>query len=146
MPAVALRVLACLLALAAAPAHADLYRWIDAETGSVKLANSPPPWYETGSGPAVERIPFSAPAPAGRSAAPGKPAAQAPAAALETRWRNLLEILGSLPRQMDANAMSDTVKQQIQTFQALGAELDRVDPAGRERRAAEQLAVMQKMK
>src|SRR6185295_10879925 len=28
-----------------APAAADLYRWIDPETGSVKFSSYPPPWY-----------------------------------------------------------------------------------------------------
>ena len=27
------------------PAAADLYRWIDPETGSVKFSSYPPPWY-----------------------------------------------------------------------------------------------------
>jgi hypothetical protein len=142
----ALRTFIGMMALVAAPAYADLYRWIDPETGSVKLASSPPPWYDTGSGPAVERIAFGAPAPASRVAAPENPAAQDPTAPLEARWRSLLQVLGTLPRQMDANSMTDTVRQQVESFQALSAELDRVDPAGRERRAAEQLAVMQKMK
>jgi hypothetical protein len=35
------RALALLLALAA-PAHADLYRWVDPHSGSVKLSNLPP--------------------------------------------------------------------------------------------------------
>jgi hypothetical protein len=35
------RALALLLALAA-PAHADLYRWVDPDTGSVKFSNLPP--------------------------------------------------------------------------------------------------------
>ena len=29
----------------AAPAAADLYRWVDPETGSVKFSSYPPPWY-----------------------------------------------------------------------------------------------------
>jgi len=52
-------------------AHADLYRWVDPETGSVKLSNSPPPWYDTPNGPKVERVPYAPPAP--------KPAADAAA-------------------------------------------------------------------
>ena len=27
------------------PAAADLYRWVDPETGSVKFSSYPPPWY-----------------------------------------------------------------------------------------------------
>ncbi|HEY8067461.1 MAG TPA: DUF4124 domain-containing protein [Burkholderiales bacterium] len=43
---------AVLLLLHAAPAAADLYRWIDPETGSVKFSSYPPPWYGD---PAAER-------------------------------------------------------------------------------------------
>ncbi|HET9349724.1 MAG TPA: hypothetical protein VFO02_00180 [Burkholderiales bacterium] len=74
-------------------ATADLYRWIDPESGSVKYSSYPPPWYgdearEKGA-PKVEHIPPRGP---GASAqpepvlgaptkppAPPKPGAQAPA-------------------------------------------------------------------
>ena len=36
---------AMLLCLWANPAAADLYRWVDPETGSVKFSSYPPPWY-----------------------------------------------------------------------------------------------------
>lgn len=39
-PALAAAVLAW-----AGAAAADLYRWVDPETGSVKFSNYPPPWY-----------------------------------------------------------------------------------------------------
>lgn len=68
-----------------ATATADLYRWVDPETGSVKFSSYPPPWYgdearEKGA-PKVEHIPArSAPradAPAqDPSGAPLKPPAQ----------------------------------------------------------------------
>ena len=42
-------------------AHADLYRWVDPETGSVKFSSYPPPWYGDEAmqrrAPKVERIP-----------------------------------------------------------------------------------------
>lgn len=41
-----------LLFLRAGPAAADLYRWIDPETGSIKYSSYPPPWYGD---PAAER-------------------------------------------------------------------------------------------
>ena len=44
-----------------AAAQADLFRWIDPETGSVKISNTPPPWYERSGGPAVERVPYQGP-------------------------------------------------------------------------------------
>jgi hypothetical protein len=37
--------LAVLLLVRADPAIADLYRWVDPETGSVKFSSYPPPWY-----------------------------------------------------------------------------------------------------
>ena len=58
------------------PAAADLYRWVDPETGSVKFSSYPPPWYDDPAqarrAPKVEHIP------AGRDAVakpetPGKP-------------------------------------------------------------------------
>jgi hypothetical protein len=36
----------CLILLfRAGPAAADLYRWVDPESGSVKFSSYPPPWY-----------------------------------------------------------------------------------------------------
>ena len=60
-------------------AAADLYRWVDPQSGSVKFSSAPPPWYETERGPKVERIPYQGPAagPAARPAAAEKPAAGA---------------------------------------------------------------------
>jgi len=54
-------------------AAADLYRWIDPQSGSVKFSSAPPPWYETERGPKVERIPYQGPA--ARAAGAEKPAA-----------------------------------------------------------------------
>ena len=43
------------------PALADLYRWVDPETGSVKFSSYPPPWYGDEKAekraPKVEHIP-----------------------------------------------------------------------------------------
>jgi len=49
---------AVLLAVAAPAADAQLYRWRDPETGSVKLSSIPPPWYGRGvsNGPHVDMI------------------------------------------------------------------------------------------
>jgi len=138
-----MRALAFVLLAAALPAHADLYRWIDPESGSPKFSSSPPPWYETGSGPAVERIPSARPA-AGRTATPEKPAAPLQANALEAQWRAVLLEIARLPPQADPN--NESVRQQLSAYQSLTEELDRVDPAGRGRRAAEQLSILQKAK
>jgi hypothetical protein len=64
---------AVLVSLWIAPALADLYRWVDPETGTVKFSSYPPPWFNDaasqGRAPKVEVI---------------RPSRQAPAFAPET--------------------------------------------------------------
>jgi hypothetical protein len=54
-------------ALFSGPAAADLYRWVDPATGSVKFSNYPPPWYgdpeKERRAPKVEVIPDRSSAP-----------------------------------------------------------------------------------
>ena len=126
---------AVLLTLTAGAAHADLYRWIDPQTGSVKYSSVPPPSSQAG----VQVIPYRA------GPAPAKPEAPAPAAAgpgnpaLELRWRELLaEISAAVPG-------SPTLQQRLPDLAAVASELDRVDPAGSARRQAEAQAVLQRL-
>jgi hypothetical protein len=66
--------------LAAPGAQAQLYRWVDPQTGSVKFSNAPPAWVrEERTGPAVEMIPSPRAQPA-KPEAPPKPSAAKPAA------------------------------------------------------------------
>jgi hypothetical protein len=55
------RALLLVAGLAAVPAHADLYRWIDPQSGSVKYSSVAPPWYgdagRQARAPAVEVLP-----------------------------------------------------------------------------------------
>lgn len=85
---------AAMLACAAqysGPAAADLYRWVDPETGSIKFSNYPPPWYGD---PATERrapkveviparssAPSSGPKPEADAVPKPKPAAKSESAA-----------------------------------------------------------------
>jgi hypothetical protein len=98
-------------------AHADLYRWVDPETGSVKLSSAPPPWYERGGGPQVEVIPYAGPG--------AKPAAGS-AGLSQARWRELLLAVSLQP-----------TREGLQALATLGTELDRVDPAGAAQRKSE---------
>ena len=70
-------------------AAADLYRWVDPETGSVKFSSYPPPWYgdaqQERRAPKVQLIPAGQPASAAEPAAPENPAAARPAAEAEGR-------------------------------------------------------------
>jgi len=119
-----------MLVLSAA-AHADLYRWLDPGSGSVKFSNTPPPWYESGSGPQVERIPDASP---GARPAAADSAAPDPVAVLQARWRELLLSLASQPTPEGAQALI-----------ALTAQLDRADPAGARRRQQEVASVLAKV-
>ena len=77
----------CLLIVAmtawAGAAGADLYRWVDPETGSGKFSSYPPPWYGDEAlqrrSPRVEHIPAGPEAPAPSAGAVAAPAAARPA-------------------------------------------------------------------
>ena len=139
--------LAWLLVVLPLSAHADLYRWIDPATGSVKLSSQPPS--DPGIEPEVVR--YNAPTPpkpAGAKPVPPKPAAAAPnvsgpVAELEAHWRSLAAQLMALPPE-ELKSGSDRVRQQTQALEAARAELDRLDPGGTSRRSAEMLAMTQR--
>ena len=118
-------------------AHADLYRWIDPASGSVKFSSQPP------SDPRIEPevVRYKAPPPAPPKPAPARPASSS--ADLEARWRLLAAELAAIPPQ-ELNTGSDRVRQQVQALEAARVELDRADPGGVPRRNAELLAILQR--
>lgn len=131
------------LGCVALPAHADLYRWVDPETGSVKLSSLPP------SDPTVgaELVPYKSPALPKPPAAPAvaKPAATASLPALQLRWTELMTQLTGLTPQ-DFNRGSDGLKQHMEAYEAVRAELDRMDPAGAARRNAESTSIFDRLR
>jgi hypothetical protein len=124
------RTLILLLLFAAPAAHAQLYRWVDPETGSVKFSNLPP----AVSQPGVEVVPYRGPG------APGSP--KHGIAELESRWRALLAELGT---GQDLARGGQGLQQQLQAYEAVRSELDRLDPAGAARRRAESASVIQRL-
>jgi hypothetical protein len=118
------RALALALVLAA-PAHADLYRWVDPDSGSVKFSTLPP------ADPRLpaEVVPYRAPRRA--TAAPADSAA-----ALEQRWRAMVLQLASRSPQ-DMSRDRGALRAELEAYESLRAQLDRLDPAGASRRAAE---------
>ena len=127
-----------LLLFASFAARAELYRWVDRESGSVKYSNTPPPWYgdpdkERGA-PAVEVLRYRAPGkpPAADAASP----ASRQTAALEARRAELLKFFSSLPPTTDLT--NPAIRQQVQAYLVVSTELDRLDPAGAARRRAQQ--------
>jgi hypothetical protein len=121
----------------ALPAKAELYRWVDRESGSVKYSNTPPPWYgdpdkERGA-PAVEVLRYRAPGkpPAADAASP----ASRQTASLEARRAELLKFFSALPPTTDL--ANPAIREQVQSYLVVSAELDRLDPAGASRRRAQ---------
>ena len=119
----------------AVTAKGELYRWIDPDTGSVKYSTIPP--YD----PRInaEVVPFratAAPAAAPASAAVAVPAQSGAVAALEARWSDLLRQLSGLTPQ-DFSRAGSGVMQQLEAYGTLTAELDRLDPAGSQRRRSQ---------
>ena len=144
-----MRILLLLATLTAVPAHADLYRWVDPQTGSVKFSSYPPPWFGNQArelhAPATEVIVYQAPgAPA---APPAKPSATASMlSALESRLAGLRQFFATLPSNADFSRAGSGIQQQIEAYQALSAELDRLDPAGAARRRAQEVGVMETLR
>lgn len=120
-----MRLLLVPLLAASTLAHADLYRWVDPASGSVKLSNTPPPWYERGGGPQVERLPYAEPA----ARVPDNPSATPRA-----RWLDMLRAVTLEP-----------TRERFEALQALRQELDRLDAAGAAARRAEQVEVARKL-
>jgi hypothetical protein len=132
-----------LLLFIALPAHADLYRWIDPASGSVKLSNLPPSDQRIN----AELVPFRNPA----ALAPKTPAAVKPVpamgaiSALEARWSELLtQLTGATPQ--DVSRSSSGWRQQVEAYEAVRVELDRLDPAGAARRRAESGSLLERLR
>jgi hypothetical protein len=137
--------LLALLFCVALPAHADLYRWIDPESGSVKLSTQPP----TDPGINAELVLFRHPAAPPPQAATGTTAKPRPAAnalaALEARWSELLgQITGAKPQ--DLSRSGQGWQQHVEAYEAVRTELDRLDPAGAVRRRNEASTILERLK
>lgn len=130
------------LLLTALPARADLYRWIDPETGAIKYSSYPPPWAGDAErerrSPPVEVLRYT---PRGAARTPESDKAIAP---LENRRRRLLQELLALPARQDRGP--DEIQRQVQGYQLLADELDRLDPRGAAARKAEDYEVMEKLR
>jgi hypothetical protein len=145
-----MRLVLMIACLAVLPAHADLYRWVDPQTGSVKFSSYPPPWFGDQAlelnAPATEVIAYQAPG-AARPAAPVQPSAAASVlAALETRLAGLTQFFSALPSNQDFSRAGTGIQQQLEAYQALRAELDRLDPAGAARRRTQEAGVMETLR
>jgi hypothetical protein len=122
---------------------ADLYRWVDPETGSVKFSSYPPPWFGDAElemrAPKVEHIPERAP---GAASEPGATPA-GPLEALEERRKRVMQQIATLPA--DPQRAGAGLKQHLDAYAAVIAEMDRLDPKGADRRRAEAQPLLDRM-
>ena len=136
-------------------AAADLYRWVDPESGSVKFSSYPPPWYseeiQQRGMPKVERIASRSDAPARRDepekARPtgiGQELSKA-LEVLEEKRKALMASFGSLPKGEDFSRAGEGLRQQVEAYDAISAELDRMDPKGAARRKAAAQPLMERI-
>lgn len=124
------KVVAVLLLLCAPlAARADLYRSVDPETGSVKFSSFPP------AGGNAQLLPYRG---------PGVPVPDVQS--LEERRRALQQSLILAPAEPRGAGAGDALRQQAEAYQGISAELDRIDPAGAERRRAEDAGMLEKMR
>ena len=138
-----------LLSVFGSSAAADLYRWVDPETGSVKFSSYPPPWY--GDPEKERRAPKVVHIPAGQATPPQNPEAGKPQdtattlEALATLRKSLLKSFSALPPREDFNRAGAGLQQQLDSYKAVAAELDRLDPKGAAARKAESQPLLDKL-
>ena len=146
-----MRALLSIAILVATPAYADLYRWVDPQTGSVKFSSYPPPWFGQPalelSAPATEVVVYRPPGAPKPAAEPAKPSVAASVlAALETRLAGLTQFFSALPSNTDFSRAGAGIQQQLEAYQAVAAELDRLDPAGAARRRQQEVGFMETLR
>jgi hypothetical protein len=131
-------------------AHADLYRWVDPETGSVKYSSYPPPWYgdeaKQRRAPKVERIPAGTDPTARTDAAAGGPQdAARNFEVLEAQRKAMLQQMPAIAERGGSVRGVPALQKQLEVFGAVSEQLDKLNPEGAAARRAEAEAVLQKL-
>jgi hypothetical protein len=136
----------------AAPAAADLYRWVDPETGSVKFSSYPPPWYgdeaQQRRAPKVEHIPARSNPVLPLDPADGRPRDSGPPEggqqALEAQRKAMLQQIAESAAR-GGPERGQGMQKQLEAFADLTARLDKINPEGAAARRTEAEALLQKM-
>jgi hypothetical protein len=145
-----LRFLLLIFLLAGRVAHADLYRWLDPDTGSVKYSSYPPPWYGDEArqrrAPQVERIPAgSDPAKRPEAEAGSVPDRARSLEVLEAQRKAMLQQIPATAERGGSERGVPVLQRQLEAFGAVSAQLDKLNPEGAAARRAEAEAVLQKL-
>jgi len=134
-----------LLGLWANQAAADLYRWVDPESGSVKFSSYPPPWFGDAAkqrrAPKVEVIPARHDAGMSSEAASAALESTRSLAALEVQRKQLMEQLSKPGGERGSQA----VQKQLEAYSALSEQMEKLDPAGATLRRAEVQVLIEKI-
>jgi len=131
-------------------AHADLYRWVDPESGSVKYSSYPPPWYgdeaKERRAPKVERIPTGRDAPV-RSDAVASSAQDAARSyeVLEAQRKAMLQQMPQVAARGGSDRGMPALQRHLEVFAQLSEQLDKLNPEGAAARRAEAEAVLQRL-
>jgi Domain of unknown function (DUF4124) len=140
-------VVASAILLFAVPAAADLYRWVDPETGSTKFSSYPPPWYgdpaKQRRAPRVEVIPAGKGSTAVVEESDGAPVVDS-LQELASRRKTMLQQLSVLSAQTGPER-GQALAKQLEGFAALTDQMDKLDPKGAAARNAETQAVVEKI-
>jgi hypothetical protein len=131
-------------------AHADLYRWVDPDTGSVKYSSYPPPWYGDEAmqrrAPKVERIPTGRDSPARPEAAAGGTQDTARSyEVLEAQRKAMLQQMPAIAARGGSERGVPALQKQLEAFAALSEQIDKLNPEGAAARRVEAEAVLQKL-
>jgi hypothetical protein len=130
----------------------------DLEKRSPKVERIPSrqraPAAEPAAAPAAQAMVESKPAPAVPGAPPPPPGMGGPAgglvssllAPLEAQRKRLLELFSSLPSKSDFDRAGQGLQQQLEAYEAVAAELDRIDPKGAEARRADSRTLIERLR
>ena len=134
------------LLLRAGPAAADLYRWIDPESGSIKYSSYPPPWY--GDAAAERRAPKVEVIPARETATKPGPVDKTKEGSramdsMETQRKAMLQQLSVLAAQ--GGDGGPALKRQLENYAALAGQMDKLNPEGAAARRGELQIVLEKI-
>ena len=133
--------------LRAGPAAADLYRWVDPETGSVKFSSYPPPWYDdpekSRRAPKVEHIPAGLD-PTAKPAGARTGESGRRLEILEAQRKAILLQLPKLAAESGSEPGAQALKRQMEVYATLTDQMDKLDPEGAAARRAEMQAQLDK--
>jgi hypothetical protein len=133
----------------AGPAAADLYRWVDPETGSVKFSSYPPPWYDDPAqarrAPKVEHIPAGRDAAAKPDAAGRQQEDARRMEVLEAQRKAMLLQISRLAPQSGTERGAQALQKQLEGYAAVSNQMDKLDPEGAAARRGDMQMLVDKL-